>query len=308
MPSDRPTFDNTKVIHPIITYFNQQLVPEIEVSIEKGFFQVDGKWTCQRRNYITVSCSFSFWTSYEGQLYLGHSNHQAEVIKQFAVSISAKTNNNQESEVIALVQHTPKRDNSTSIPGKVTIQPSSGALSFNGNYNAGPIYSSMQHPISPTSHAFERIQFQKSTKNGKRRVQQYFHIVVELFADVNWTGESPNWVKVAEKQSGPLVVRGRCPGHYKENGRPDNTGSMGPDCESGASGAGLSYVDDSHGGRKSMGRYRRAKEQRHHSSDISVDSTDLSNIDPALLSPRLALDGLRMHRPRDVKRRKGRRR
>jgi meiosis-specific transcription factor NDT80 len=326
---DGPPFDDTKVVHPIITSLNQQLVPEIAASIQKGFFQVDGKWTCYRRNYFTVSCSFSFRTSsYEGQLYLQrHSSHQAEPIKQFAVSISAKTaimNSNQESEVRTLVQHTPKRDKATeSVPGKVAIQPaptpslsSSGGLPSNGNlysnpqqvapsglpgYNTGPGYSSTQHHIPPTSYTFERIQFQKATaNNGKRRAQQqYFHIVVELSADVSRAGESPHWVRVATKQSEPMVVRGRSPGHYKDNGRRDSTASMDPDCGSGASGdlgAGLSSVngllgsspshpssmdwESSHRNRNSMGGYHRAPEPNiSPPGDISADSAPLSPTD-----------------------------
>jgi meiosis-specific transcription factor NDT80 len=327
---DGPPFDETKVIHPIITSLNQQLVPEIAASIQKGFFQVDGKWTCYRRNYFTVSCSFSFRTpSYEGQLYLQrHSSHQAELIKQFAISISAKTaimGSNQESEVRALVQHTPKRDKATeSIPGRVTVQPAptpslsgAGALPSNGNlysnpqraassglpdYHTAPGYSSTQHQMPPTSHTFERIQFQKATaNNGKRRAQQqYFHIVVELSADISRAGEPPHWVRIATKQSEPMVVRGRSPGHYKDNGRRDSTASMDPDCGSGANGdigAGLSSVngllgsspshpssmdwESSHRSRNSMGGYRRAQEQDiSPPSDISADPASPSPPDP----------------------------
>jgi meiosis-specific transcription factor NDT80 len=324
---DGPPFDDTKVIHPVITSRNHQLTPDIAASIQKGFFQVDGKWTCYRRNYFTVSCSFNFRTSsYDGQLYLQrHSNHQVEPVNQFAVSISAKTavmNNNQESEARALVQHTPKRDKATeSIPGKATIQPaptpslaSSAALSASGHpyansqvsssvlgdYNTA--YSSTQHQTPPTSHTFERIQFQKATaNNGKRRAQQqYFHIVVELSADVSRAGESPHWVKIATKQSEPMVVRGRSPGHYKDNGRRDSTTSMDPDRGSGAGGgpgAGLNSMngllgssrshpssmdwESSHRSRSSMGGgYRRLEEPNISPlSDVSPDSVSASPTD-----------------------------
>jgi hypothetical protein len=60
--------------------------------------------------------------------------------------------------------------------------------------------------------------------------------VVELSADVSRAGESAQWVKIATKQSEPMVVRGRSPGHYKDNGRRDSTTSMDPDRGSGASG------------------------------------------------------------------------
>lgn len=261
---DGPPFNDTVVIYPVITSRHHQLTPDIAASIQKGFFQVDGKWTCYRRNYFTVSCSFNFRTAtYDGQLYLQrHANHPAEPINQFAVSISAKTaimNSNQESEVRALVQHTPKRDKATeSIPGRVPIQPaptpslaSSAALSANGTLygtaqqvspslllDYSTTYSSTQHQTPPASHTFERIQFQKATaNNGKRRAQQqYFHIVVELSAELIRAGEPAQWVKIATKQSEPMVVRGRSPGHYKDNGRRDSTTSMDPDRGNGASG------------------------------------------------------------------------
>lgn len=325
---DGPLFDETKVIHPVITSRHHQLTPDITASIQKGFFQVDGKWTCYRRNYFTVSCSFNFRTSScDDQLYLQRRlNHQAEPIKQFAVSISAKTaimNSNQESEARALVQHTPKRDKATeSVPGKVTVQPaptpslaSSAALSAHGNLytNAQRVlpnalvdysttYSPTPHQTPPTSHTFERIQFQKATaNNGKRRAQQqYFHIVVELYVDVSRAGEPPQWVKIATKQSEPMVVRGRSPGHYKDNGRRDSNASMDPDRGSGAggdSGAGISSVngligashprpssrgwESSHQSHSGMGGgYRRAEESAISApSDASADSASGSPTD-----------------------------
>ncbi|KAL9106976.1 MAG: hypothetical protein Q9187_008493 [Circinaria calcarea] len=77
---------------------------------------------------------------------------------------------------------------------------------------------------------FDRIQFKKATaNNGKRRAaQQYFHIVVELFAKIP-KGQSSDtqWVKIAARWSAPMVVRGRSPGHYQDDRRNSST-SMGP--------------------------------------------------------------------------------
>ena len=350
---DGPPFDDTRVIHPVLTSRNHQLTPDIAASIQKGFFQVDGKWTCYRRNYFTVSCSFSFRTSSnDSQLYLQrHSNHQVELITQFAVSITAKTaimNSNQESELRALVQHTPKRDKATeSVPGKVTVQPaptpslsSAAALSGTGNLytnsqvspnvlvDYGGTYSSTQPQTPPTSHTFERIQFQKATaNNGKRRAQQqYFHIVVELSADVSRAGESSHWVKIATKQSEPMVVRGRSPGHYKDNGRRDSTTSMDPDRGSGAggdAGAGINSMngllgssrshpssmdwESSHRNRNSMGAgYRRFEEPNLSPlSDVLTDSASASPTDlersprkmqPAVVSNRDRVESRILHR------------
>lgn len=269
-----PPFEDTKAIYPIITARNQQLSPKIEAKIQKGFFKVDHKWTCYRRNYFTVSCSFSLKpATFEPQFYLQrHQNQQHEAIVAFAIQISAKTAmvNNQESESRNLVQHTPKRDKATeSVPGKVMLQPAQPSIltnpaSYHGSssmygatpnlpssmmvdYNSQP-YSSTQHQGPPQSHTFERIQFQKATaNNGKRRAQQqYFHVVVELFADVGRHGDR-QWVKVATAQSHPMVVRGRSPGHYKDNRR-DSTTSMDPDRGAGGSG-------DSSGGAPLPGTY-----------------------------------------------------
>ena len=279
---DGPPFEETKVIHPVLTARNQQLMPDIAANIQKGFFQVDQKWTCYRRNYFTVSCSFNLRPStVDTPFYLQRSaNHTPEIIGQFAVSISAKTavlNTNQESETRALVQHTPKRDKATeSIPGKVIVQPavsslmpSSSSLATSPHLYTGsqhgspgvlvdynPNYGSSQHQAPPGSHTFERIQFQKATaNNGKRRAQQqYFHIVVELSADVGRTGD-PQWVKIATKESHPMVVRGRSPGHYKDNGRRGSSTSMDPDQGAGAggdSGVGTNSMHGFYGGSRAQ--------------------------------------------------------
>jgi meiosis-specific transcription factor NDT80 len=329
-----PPFEDTKSIYPVITARNQQVTPKIDAKIQKGFFKVDHKWTCYRRNYFTVSCSFSLKpTTYETQFYLQrHANQQAEPIKAFAVQISAKTAavNNQESEVRNLVQHTPKRDKATeTIPGKVLVQPAqpstlanTGAYHGSGVvYGAGPNvppslmidyntqpYSSAPHQSPPQSHTFERIQFQKATaNNGKRRAQQqYFHVVVELFADVG-RHQDTQWVKIATAQSHPMVVRGRSPGHYKDNRR-DSATSMDPDRGAGAGGDGpggapsmSSYLGSSHprsstmdwesahrGSSQMGGSYRQPIATCSPTSTTSVDSSSTScdELDYGFLQPK----------------------
>lgn len=306
-----PPFEDTKVIYPVLTARNQQLTPKIEAKIQKGFFKVDQKWTCYRRNYFTVSCSFSLKpATYEPQFYLQrHANQQHEPIMAFAMQISAKTAvvNNQESDMRNLVQHTPKRDKATeSVPGKVMLSPAQPAMltnpaSYHGNngmygtpsgltpnmmvdYNPQQ-YSSVQHQGPPQNHTFERIQFQKATaNNGKRRAQQqYFHVVVELFADVGRHGDR-QWIKIASVQSHPMVVRGRSPGHYKDNRR-DSSTSMDRDRGAGAGGdvSGApsvgSYLSPSHGRSSTMdwesthrGSSQMGGSYRHMAEDCSPQS------------------------------------
>lgn len=257
---EAPSFLETTILHTVVTN-NQPIQPDIQAKIQKGFFQVDSKWTCYRRNYFSVTCSFSLRPfAPTAPLYLQRQS-TIEYIHSFAMSISAIVNG-QDSEVRELVQHTPKRSKDTEFkPSKITLQPnqqaslamhpvstsasnpfglggpqtSSMALDYNSSYGA-----TAQPSQIPTSHTFERIQFQKATaNNGKRRAQQQFYnLVVELFAEVakpNGTSEG-QWVKIATKRSEQMVVRGRSPGHYKDSRR-DSSASMG-DGGGGSSGDG----------------------------------------------------------------------
>ncbi|OJD27215.1 hypothetical protein ACJ73_01399 [Blastomyces percursus] len=260
---EAPPFNETNVLHSVFTNSHQTLNTEIHAKIHKGFFQVDEKWTCYRRNYFSVSCSFSLrpWAP-NSPLYVQLPNSDPQSVRSFAMSISAVVNA-QENETRELVQHTPKRDKqSEKKPGKITLHPTQPpSLAMNHPSSLGP------HPISfaapphtsslpldygssfggaiqasqpPTSHTFERIQFQKATaNNGKRRAQQqYYNLVVELYAEIpTANGVDLQWVVIAKRLSHPMVVRGRSPGHYKD-GRRDSSASMGPDGGTGSSGDG----------------------------------------------------------------------
>ena len=62
----------------------------------------------------------------------------------------------------------------------------------------------------------------------RRGSQQYFHLIVELFADVRKEGATePNWVKVAKRTSEKIVVRGRSPSHYQHEGQNNQGGRSG---------------------------------------------------------------------------------
>lgn len=88
----------------------------------------------------------------------------------------------------------------------------------------------MPAPGTSTNHTFERIQFKQATaNNGKRRAsQQYFHLVVELFVDIRKTEhDEPMWVKIAQRVSEKIVVRGRSPSHYQNEGHNGTAGRGG---------------------------------------------------------------------------------
>ncbi|KAK5217869.1 hypothetical protein LTR47_011791 [Exophiala xenobiotica] len=251
-----PSFGKTNALYHVLNVRNQHLVPEITASIPTRFCQVDHKWTCYRRNFFAVSCSFSFENhGSEGPFYL-HRNGQDEQIQQFSVSISTKTalTGNSESESRGLVQYGPKRDTATkTVPGRHLISATPQEMAANGVY-AGTVQTyGAQHHMSeavmgssgnffshnanaiPTTHTFERIQFQKATANNGKRPgqQQYSLLVVELSANVARTPGAEHWVVIATKESEPMVVRGRSPGKYKDNGSRDSQTSMGSDRGSG---------------------------------------------------------------------------
>ncbi|KAK2741561.1 hypothetical protein FQN57_005544 [Myotisia sp. PD_48] len=264
---EAPPFQETVVLHHLVIN-NQPVRPEINAKIHKGFFPVDGKWTCYRRNYFSLSCSFTLrpWMQMQNPTtYLQLANGTTQRVKSFSMAISAVVNG-QEGEIRELVQHTPKRDKqSERRPGKVSLDPQpppslilnpghmgnghhmtfamTSPPSSSMHFDCTPPFGSVGHPSqnvqsSPTSHTFERIQFQKATaNNGKRRAQQQFYqLVTELYADIGEAGtksSAPQWVMVARRLSYPMVVRGRSPGHYKD-ARRNSTTSIGPE-DTGAS-------------------------------------------------------------------------
>jgi meiosis-specific transcription factor NDT80 len=251
-----PPFDPTKIFCNLSDARGQQVNPEIQAKIDKGFFQADSDWTCYRRNYFSVACAYSLKSDIEAEphetyLHRSTATSQRERVAAYAICIAAKVDG-EEGKAIELVQHTPKRDKGPMIaPEKKELKsnPSGNLSVFSGssNFPSGqlqqPDYDSMQYGANSENNNvanFERIQFKKATaNNGKRRAaQQYFHIVVELFAKVAKGGKSDDeeWVKVAHRMSAQMVVRGRSPGHYSDERRGSST-SMG-----GAGGSGSDYT------------------------------------------------------------------
>ncbi|KIY00054.1 uncharacterized protein Z520_03739 [Fonsecaea multimorphosa CBS 102226] len=215
---DRPSFHETTIHHPIFTLLNGSLMPEIMASIQGGFSLVDRKWTCYRRNSFIVQCSFRFRNGMvDGPFYLNR-NGSAELIKQFAVSISARTfpTGSGESEA-CLVQLTPERNNATkSVPSRRLISPSPNDKIFDSNAMANSSGLENRGPNSiPTSHTFRRIQFQRATAKNKTPLatHQYFLVVVELSANIGRQADE-NWIMTATKESDPMIVRGRPCGHW----------------------------------------------------------------------------------------------
>jgi meiosis-specific transcription factor NDT80 len=84
----------------------QEVVPRIHAKMEKGFFlSPDRSWTCYRRNYFSVTCSFELSPHIgNGRLCLNGQKVQAMGMKLTAAVDGPA------GKSIELIQHTPKRD------------------------------------------------------------------------------------------------------------------------------------------------------------------------------------------------------
>lgn len=227
---------------------------EISGIIDKGFFLAEDHWTCYRRNYFSCVCSFSLNPSPSAfpnaqMQFMQSGSQQALPVYGFAMSISAVVADS-DNQPIELVQHTPKRDKGpVAKPEKVRLapkapQPSHHPLSNSMYGQTDPTVGmprdnyqpyGVQQTSVPTEHTFERIQFKQATaNNGKRRAaQQYYHLLVELWADVGQQNGGDQFVKIAYRKSAKMIVRGRSPGHYQTERR--GSTSSGPGGSGGGS-------------------------------------------------------------------------
>jgi len=258
-----PPLGETQQLQHLSSADGHLVQPEIHARVDKGFFLSDRDWTCYRRNYFSVICSYSLLpASLSLPLYLRRtSNSQREHIVSFAMCISAVVDA-PGGKTVELVQHTPKRDKGPQHrPAKIKLSPQPVGGMYAGA-SSSPVIQSPGHPLQQgleheytfpqqtqqqLQHqhiaVFDRIQFKSATaNNGKRRAaQQYYHLIVELYADVGSAASSApgqpgaagggggdgGWVKIAQRISAPMVVRGRSPGHYADERRQSSTSSPG---------------------------------------------------------------------------------
>ncbi|KAL1861284.1 hypothetical protein Daus18300_008960 [Diaporthe australafricana] len=296
-------------MHGVLYYSdapNNQVKPDIIGTIDKGFFLADNEWTCYRRNYFSCICSFHLPPSTHPQASLHFTpsgSTQPYQIAGWAMCISAVVSEN-DAHTIELVQHTPKRDKGPISPPEKTrlnAKPPQTAHHPLGHYAQAemglggssrayeqslygqPMQHASLHASLPTEHTFERIQFKQATaNNGKRRAaQQYYHLVVELFADIGNQGQANDqFVKVAHRKSAKMIVRGRSPGHYQSERRAST--SSGPGGSAGGmggySGPGSNMLGGGYGGPSANmlgggygGAYDRTEHYRTHHEPIPME-------------------------------------
>lgn len=303
-----------------VTCEGQTVIPHIDAKIEKGFFySQDRCWTCYRRNYFSVQCSYTIAPHIpNARLYLNRgAKGGPEQIQALSMSLAAAVDG-AIGKSIELVQHTPKRDKGPQLPmkkeklaptppGKPHHQtdPHGYPLgTFHHHTSSSSVLASPLLPLqndaadqqggafggqaagthsSPTAHqhTFERIQFKSATaNNGKRRAQQqYYHLIVELYADVRGPRDTqPNWVKLAHRVSAAVVVRGRSPSHYSNEGphsasssRGGSQGGTGPAGGSGGMNMGSGVGGGSSAGRGYAGSSAQMSSSLYRGSQYSLD-------------------------------------
>lgn len=236
-----PPLNATEELFSLQTPEGQSVHPDIFGKIDKGFFLSDGDWTCYRRNYFQLSCSYTLNPFVPvTQVQLNRGSGSIVQVYGFAMTIAAVVDDCRDGKAIDLVQHTAKRDKGPQgkpdrrvLSPRPTPAPQMYGSGDNSMSNGTPSIFDQRfngHPAQPpTETTFDRIQFKQATaNNGKRRAaQQYYHLVVELYADTGAQMGADRYLRVAIRTSAAMVVRGRSPGHYQgERGRSNS--SAGP--------------------------------------------------------------------------------
>jgi hypothetical protein len=119
-----PPLEATEVLHQLQSSDGQFIKPEIFGKIDKGFFMADNDWTCYRRNYFSLNCSYTLHPAIpNGNLHLVQHGGATAQIHGFALSIAAVVDG-RDGKSIELVQHTPKRDKGPQDkPARIPVAP-----------------------------------------------------------------------------------------------------------------------------------------------------------------------------------------
>ncbi|KAH7397008.1 hypothetical protein DE146DRAFT_764375, partial [Phaeosphaeria sp. MPI-PUGE-AT-0046c] len=200
----------------IIRFRGQVVKPVLQTDFLKGFFlSADRDWTTYRRNYFSLAASFILDAPgiefYKQGDVTTQKSQQETIISGFMLKMTAEVINGWPVEII---QHTPKRDMGPElVPALYPVIPLA-ALGHDQKAQSRTVQ-------------WDRVQFKSATaNNGKRRAQQqYYRVIIELLASTNGDDEMSARSCIARRKSAPLVVRGRSPSHYHNQG--PHSGSLG---------------------------------------------------------------------------------
>ncbi|KAK3187401.1 hypothetical protein K4F52_003746 [Lecanicillium sp. MT-2017a] len=221
----------------------EPILPSIACQSYKNFLVDDGEWTCYRRNYISATCSFSLANYTPGaRIMLSQSGNPQVDVHGFAMYVCGTVSEDAD-QTMDLVQYTAKRDKGPLLRlHKVPMAPKGSGQHVAGSYGEGSSVglSDGYGQVLPTEHIFQRLQYPSATMNNgnRRQTQQYFHLLVELWADIGGAQGTGQYVRVAYRRSRRIIVRGRSPGHYKADRRTRGSTGRGGRGRRGGRGAG----------------------------------------------------------------------
>ena len=201
---------------------SHQVVPVIihcEMPRPFGYLVKDGnrKWVAYRRNYFEPIVSIELKppsSNDQGYLYTDNNSGRKMTVLGLRVRLSG---NRDLIEEVEMVVFPPDR--------KKPIETGEG-LGGHGPppERLRPIGERCMYPKSTgdtglqTQHKFKRPQFKKATiNNGARRSgQTYYHVRIDVEAEVERENGGTEWVSIASCTSAPLIVRGRPPGKFEK--------------------------------------------------------------------------------------------
>ena len=156
--------------------------------------------TCYRRNLFQISGTVTLSRSIKGIL-----NEQGQHVPIYDMMASISALESIEGKSTEIISVPWKTSTASSSEDKAGAAPPKWPLDLSMNPELDPTCVSI--PI-----AWKRLQFKHATANNGRRkgLQQHYVIQINLMATLA-TGES---VKLAEIQSGPIIVRGRSPRNF----------------------------------------------------------------------------------------------
>ena len=153
-----PPFEHTQFLRQIVDGNGVDIKPAISAKLDKAFFKVDQEWTCYRRNYFSVACSFTLKPKIPDYVYLSDGvDSSQEQIVNFAMSISAVTDfGKADTKPVRLVQHTSKRDQDPlTVPNRMVLEPLANSSTEEMDF--------MELPLFQETATFDRIQFAAAT-------------------------------------------------------------------------------------------------------------------------------------------------
>lgn len=241
-----PPFMETTVIKPLYSASsNRNVEPTLTARIDRGFDLVAGRWIGYKRNYFSLVAAFELGGSSE----LSHLQHNLvyvdgdngrDFVRHFALLLGCTCSCHEIDPVI--VQHTAKRDRGpvgeptvfVAVPGMLPTHCTIRDLSNIRNTAkirdfenmlfadrsirtaAAPNSTLASYPDTRIAKVarYERMQFSTNSSPKRFDVAGEFFIHVTLLATLR-SGET---VPVASISTVPLVVRGRSPSSYRENG------------------------------------------------------------------------------------------